>query len=185
MQSPHTHARCSGASPTGAGISAALKRCPPTGWTPSPLPPQRAPLGHPLGPALAGNSEAPRGGTDFPRSRTRFETGPDSGAGDASPEASRQREEPGEGEGSPRQGLGCYDGAEPWEGGIPSNPSHPSLPRPPGNLNPGFSRAASTGVSGYQKRLRSPVPQTTATEIIVTTMSLKSCQLKPSLGSGV
>lgn len=80
-------------------------------------------------------------------------------------------------EGSPGQGLGCYDGAEPWEGGIPSNPSHPNLPHPPGNLNPGFSRAASTGVTGYKKQLRSPVPQTTATEIIMTIMSLKSRQL--------
>lgn len=90
----------------------------------------------------------------------------------------------GEGEVSPRQKSGCCYGAGLWEGGIPSNPSHPSLPHPPGNLNPGFSRASSPGATSYKKSssLPSPAPQTTATN---NHNIIKVASSQPSLGAGV
>lgn len=133
---------------------------------------------------FAGKTGAWREGTDFPRSRTRFETGPAWGAGETSPPILEAGRGAGEGEVSPWQKLGCCYGAGPWEGGIPSNPSHPSLPHPPGNLNLGFSRGASTGAPGHKtsSSLTSLVPQTAGTNNNNNIIKVASTQ--PSLGAG-
>lgn len=134
---------------------------------------------------FAGKTGAWREGTDFPRSRTRFETGPAWGAGETSPPILEAGRGAGEGEVSPWQKLGCCYGAGPWEGGIPSNPSHPSLPHPPGNLNLGFSRGASTGAPGHKtsSSLTSLVPQTAGTNNNNNNI-IKVASTQPSLGAG-
>lgn len=181
----HTrHSRTSSADIT---IFTALKRCPPKDPTPSPLrtvTPTFSPPDPRSAWPFAGKTEARIGGTDFPRSRTRFETGPDRGAGETSPPSLGAGRGAGEGKVSPRQRLGCCYGAGPWEGGIPSNPSHPSLPHPPGNLNPSFSRAASTGETGYKKSSSLPNPALQTTGTNKNNNIIKVASTQPSLGAG-
>ena len=183
---PRTHARCSRASSADSGIFAALKRYPRKDRTASPLP-TATPTWPPQTPAQPG----PLQGKPRHRGEGRIFQGHAQGLRQGRLQererhhrrASRQGELLGKAKSPPWQRLGCCCGAAPWEGGIPSNPSHPSLPHPPGNLNPGFSRAASTGATGYKKSssLPSLAPWTTGTN---KNNIIKVASTQPSLGAG-